>query len=261
MKRVSLGKVIRKSFWYVYDHLGRLILLNVLWFLLGLPWVLAFGAGLFLGWGILQTGNLLIGLCAMLVGAQILFVSPPTAGLLAVCRGDVERQTGVGQGILSMIRRYAVRSQILGLLMAGGTILLCVNLLFYVRIGRLIGLALGGTMGWGLLFWVLVSLSVMPVLIYSDTGLFTVLKRSALTVLGHPFFSLFLLLGTGMLFMVGLVTGVGLVLLAMSLMGVFLNTAFRELIQGHAPIERGMEAEEREEEKRGWRDLLRPWEM
>ena len=67
--------------------------------------------------------------------------------------------------ILAMIRRYALKSQVLGLLMAGGTVVLYVNLLFYIRMGGLMGLAFGGIIGWGVLCWMLVSLFAIPVLI------------------------------------------------------------------------------------------------
>ena len=256
MRHISWSSFLRKCFWNIYDHLGRLIMLNVLWFLLNLPWWI--GGSVFFFWGqrLVGGGQWLSGILLMEGGLLGMLLSPPTMGLFSACRPYVEYRPREAGKLLRGTKHSFWRSQTVGLLWIMGTVLLSGNLGFYLSHGGKVGLFLAALMGWALLFWLLTALFLFPLLTFQNTPIGTTFKRSALLVLGDPWFALFLLAAAGGLLILSVITGVGLLIFGPSWIAILLNTAFRELLKGYERAE-GKPLEE--EEERGWRDLIRPW--
>jgi len=232
------------------------MILNVLWFLLNVPWWITGSVLFFWGQRLVGGGMRLPGVLFAEAGLLCMLLSPPTMGLFAACKPYVEYRPREAGSLLRGTRQSFWRGQTAGLLWMMGTVLLSGNLGFYLSHGGKMGLFLALLMGWALLFWLLMALFLFPLLTFQNTSIGTIFKRSALLVLGDPWFALFLLVAVGGLLILSGITGIGLLVFGPSWIAVLLNTAFRELLRGYERAE-GKPLEE--EEERGWRDLIKPW--
>ena len=113
---------------------------------------------------------------------------------------------------------------------------------------------------------------LLPLLVGKNWDLKPVLKWSTLLIILKPGFTILLFLQALAIFILITITGVGAVLLLMSIISIFLNTALRETLRemdttmkpkkkptSWKEIFAEREKEE-EEEKRTLKDLFRPWD-
>jgi uncharacterized membrane protein YesL len=245
-----LSGVLRTFFWMAYDHLGGLVLLNLLWTALNLPWMAAgwliFRAGLPLG-----KGGALAG---MLLGLEAVLLAPPTVLLFAAgaCwAGGRERGT---RELLAQARRLLGRAQALQLLIGGATGVLVVNLLFYQTLAGWLGLVLSGTMLWLLLGLALVVVHLFPVLVTQETGVWQTLRQSFLLAMDNVRLSLALLLAWAVALVAGLFTGIGLFCGVLASLALFSSLCFGALLARYTGHKLPQEPPRR------WRELIRPWE-
>ena len=241
--------LLKKVFWNHYDHLGSLVLLNLLWIGVGLPWLVLGGSMLLTGGRLWSRGEV-AGLPMVLVGLDILWVSPPTVALFSVVKGYVSYRPEGVRGWFGALRRNFWRAQALGLTVASGTAVACLGFGVYVRWG-LVGMLLAGVMLWTLWLWKTAALFMPAVLAFRNPSFSGVVKGSVSLAGGAPKFSLpFSTLVVLWSVLTG-ITGVGLVVFGPASASVWVATAFRELTDPDASDD---------EEPRGWRDIIRPWE-
>ena len=268
-----MGQMAKKSFWNAYDHLGGCILLNLLWALLSLPWL---GLALLLmtiGWDQIIAGRLLLGIWVAVVGVQQLMVSPVSAALWAVTARWAHYQGAAVREFFPALKKYFARSIGLWLLFTLGALLLALNASFYQRLpGKLAipGAFASGLMGWAYLFLALLQVYTFPFLVLEDMSIRGSLRRSALVTLDNMGYSLSLLLLTGAILLIGVVSVAGLAFVCVALVGVLTNTGLRQILKKYEPRRERekpktwaeiREAQNKvEEESRGWRDLFKPWE-
>ena len=254
---------LRRFFWTGYDHLGGLILINLAWSALNLPWMCMAYAALVLGFQGLSTGAYTFGMTMVLLGLEALFLSPPTAGLFAVsCAYVAGGDTGV-RTMVAAIRRHFWSAQVLGVGTMGLTALLLLSVHFYSRLPgalRGLGLILSGAMGSIVLLMVLIATFLFPILVSRETGIRGTLQYGVLLVLGNLPTALGALFLTCILLTLGILSGAGFFFGAVAAGSLFLNVVFAEIGRQH---HRGLSVEEPEEAetKRSWRELIRPWEI
>ncbi|MBT4499364.1 MAG: hypothetical protein HOC74_16670 [Gemmatimonadetes bacterium] len=242
--------MLRRFLWVAYDHLGGLVLFNLVWTGLSLPWLLL--GALLLGAGSEMGGGR--GLAAVLMALELVLVSPPTLLLFLAARRWVrEEEVGFGQ-LLAEWRRFAWRAQALGILTIGATCALVVNVFFYHQFASWVGLALSGLMLWFLLGVALIGLYLFPVLIAQEGSVWQTIRQSFLLVIDNVRLSLGLLLGTGFSFGIGVVSGLGLFCGMLTALVLFVSIGFRSLL----PKYTGESLPEGP--RRSWRELIRPWE-
>lgn len=244
----------RQFAWAVYDHLGSLILLNALWGALSLPW-LALGGALFSA-GMSLEGELASpGLAAaFLLGAELVLFAPPGLLLFLAGRRWARGQEVQVRALLGELPRLSGRAQLLGLLLAGATLVLLVNIFFYQRLGGWLGLALSATMLWLLVAVLLSAVFFFPVLISLDRGVWQVARQSLLLAFDNLKTAFGLLAGALLILGLGLATGIGLFCGGPAVLALLVSIYFRRVCfkySGEAPPE---------ESPRRWRELLRPWE-
>lgn len=258
MTKSLIGRCLKKFFWNVYDHLGSLVLLNLLWLLLSLPWIIVTGFLFFVSSNLAQQKQFLLSFTAILMAVQLLFVSPPTVALFAVTRKYVEYKPASLLEIFGALKHFFLPSQGLGILYLLFTVIVTVSISFYKHLGGLFGLSLFGLMSWIEMLVFGTMIFALPLLVAREAGIWTTFKQSLLLILDNLLFSLVLFLIVLLLVAFGIFTGAGIIFLITSLISILLNTALRELLRKYSTNE--VSVGEDEEEKRGFRDLLKPWE-
>lgn len=248
---MGLAKVFA---WALYDHLWALIGFNLLWTLLSLPWL---AAGALLATLALNLGGELAlpgTIAGLLLGAEFALFAPP--GLLLWVAGRhwaADRPAEVKQ-VLREALPFALRAQLLGLLLCGTSFLLLINIFFYQRLGGWLGFVLSGTMLWLLLALLLTAVFFFPVLLSQGSQVWPVVRQSFLLVLDNPRLAGGLLLGSLFLLGVGAFTGVGLFCGGLAALALLISLGFRQLCSKYSG------AQPAAERSRHWRELIRPWE-
>ena len=239
-----------KFLWSAYDHLGSLIAVNLLWSVLSLPWMamayLLFAAGRAAG----ERGAFI----AAFLGVEVVLFAPPTALLFSAARTWAEQREIGWRALFAESRRFAGRSQAIGLLLVSTTLILWVNIYFYQQLGGWAGLLLGAIMIWFLVALMLIAVYVFPVLISQDGPVWHTLRQSFLLAIDNIKLSFGLLLTVFATLGVGAISGIGLFCGAGAALALFLSIYFRELLPKYTG-----EALPAEPHRR-WREVLRPWE-
>ncbi len=284
------GQVVKQWFWDTYDHLGRLLVLNLLLVLLAGP-VLFYASAFLLSFATAMGHP--SGTVALAVGAFVLCAVSTTlvwSGLLWFgFRVSQEKDPSVRE----FLRGIAKRGRRVGaVVFAGGfaATILAANMWWYFFSGRvegawrLPGYFLGGLSLWLLLILAGVLLHALPIAVRTEHSWLRCLKLGTLATLKYPVLTLtvllfiagFLIVGT-LLKLAGLLV-YGFVLPAMVANSLHDVVSMVESAASRGKAERSerpaswreierVEGEEEEERlrkaryDRGWGDLLRPWEM
>jgi uncharacterized membrane protein YesL len=277
----ELTRTARKSFWNAYDHLGGCVLLNLLWTLLSLPWLALTLALIALGWSQMVAGHGLFAVMLAGTGLLQILLSPVSAALWTVTARWSDYRAAPVRDFFPALGRYFGRALVVWLIFSSAAFLLSINVYFYGALLSsvpFIGALVGGLMVWAYLAVTLMGLYALPLLVQQDLSVRLVARDSFLLVLDNLLYSLVLVLAIGLVVVLGLVSGAGFFVLAVSLAAVIANTGLRELLRkyqaaGEDPREkrkprtwkeiyadRERAREDAEEETRGWRDLWKPWE-
>jgi len=187
-KRVSFKTVLSGSLWLWYDHMGSMALVNMLWFLFCIP---------------------------------IVTMPAVTAGVFAYVHSLLAgRDEGIGAFFLG-IRDLGARATLICACLVFLGFVCGANVAFYLFIvsdkSPVIGMV-----GAGIFFWVGLILSslclyLFPVLCHFKRGWKRIVKVSFLLAVAHPFLLIWLFFTFLCLIIVGIVSGIGLLLFSVSL--------------------------------------------
>ncbi len=222
-----LRPAFKRAIWSTYDHIGLLVLANLLWVVLCLPVVTAPAA---------------------------------TAGLFHVAR-EVARGKDVSlRDFFVGFRTRFFPAFKVGLVDLAALLVLWVNIDFYshMRGGAVIpGMVLAAAMVWVAAFFLLMHAHLYPLLAGGESSLRQLLRKSALLTLDNLAFTIGIVFQALSLSALCVVTGAGLVLLNASAVAVLLTTGHRELLKkySHDP-----ENSPDLPETRTLKDIWRPWE-
>lgn len=243
----------RRFVWSFYDNMGGVVVGNLVCGFGALPWV-AFG------WILLQAGVALPGVwkgaglgAAWAASLAVLATSPPSLLLHVLALNWVRGEGLAWRESVAAVRRCWGRGLVLGGIgaVAGGALVF--NLFFYMDLGGLLGMALGGLMVWALLVWAVVGLYVPPALLTQDGGVGATLRQSALLALDNIRISLLMAVGAVVWAAVALVSVVGGLVGVWAVAVLFECACFVEVLGrytgGAEPVPR-----------RGLASVLRPWE-
>jgi len=266
-----LTRTLKMAFWIVYDHLGKLLVVNVFCMAVMLvPGGLAYAAA--------ATGDPVLALAVgvpMMVLLTGVMAPVAGAGLAYMTKEFIDTREGQIRSFFTGVRRWGWRAAGLGCLYLSAGVCLGVSIWFYaVRVGNtvpVLGYALSSVALWCLVFLVFSGLLVLPALIQKGQGVLATAKLSALLVLDNPLFCFGLCLWCGMLAALSMVP---LLLLCASLAPgiVLVSSAYEILSRKYAAVEaagrsawKRLPASEvfRDAEddylNRGFRDFLFPW--
>lgn len=223
--KVSVSRVLRKFFWDSYDNLGIIILGNLLWFSLCLPIVTA----------------------------------PASTAALFSLTNRVSLGKGASlRDFWEGFRKYFLRGLSLGLIYLLLLVVLIIDLFLYrqqPQTARVAIAFLGAVNLWIFFLFSLLGMYSLPLMVEQDIGLIKSLKRSALLALDNPFFSIVISIQIMAIFFLSLLSGVGVILLMMSLVSLLLSRSLRELFSKYEG-----RAQEEKEERKSLRGIFRPWQ-
>lgn len=220
-----LRPAFKRSIWGTYDHIGLLVLANLLWVALSLPVVTAPAA---------------------------------TAGLFHLA-GRIAHEEDVSlRDFFAGFRSHFVPALKLGAVELVLVLLLWVNVDFYshMRGGATIpGMVLAAVMVWAAAFFILMHAHLYPLLADGETSLRQLLRKSALLTLDNLAFTIGITIQGLALSVLCVVTGAGLVLINASAVAVLFATGHDELRRKYHSWEPSPDPE-----TRTLRDIWRPWE-
>ncbi len=225
------GDILRATFkrfaWHAYDHLGLLILANLLWLAMCIPVITAPAA---------------------------------TAGLFLLASRIAAREPVSLRDMFEGFRRDFLPSLKVGTFTLTVVFLVWVNADFYSHMGgraAIPGMFLAALMIWTVVFVILMHAHLHPLIADGDRSLRALLRKSALLTLDNPGYTLGVAVQAAAVGVICLVTGAGLLLALGSFTALLFATGHRELLKKYFPD--APEASE-PDETRIWRDLWKPWE-
>jgi len=229
-QNASLNVINKKAFWNFYDHAGYLIGMNLLSLVLALT----------------------------VFGLPLAFI-----GIYSVTAKIVNYEVIDFKDYWRHINRLWKRGVLLVIMIILGLSVLCINIFFYVHLLTAMSLSFTetllfscmlGLMIWLFIFFIIFTLYLFPVFCQLQTDIKATLKNSFFLMIHNLKISFYLFFSFIFLILVGLITGVVLLGLSLSLIAVIGNTAVREVLaQYHQP------ALDEKEEMRGFRDFIKPW--
>jgi uncharacterized membrane protein YesL len=233
-----------------YDHLGGLVVFNLLWGVLNLPW-LALALVMWNGGPAWGREGVLVG---FLLAVELVFLSPVSLLLYLVGREWArQREIGVAE-VLRCARHFFVRAQLLQLLVVATTAILLLNVVFYRDFSGWLGLFLSGVMAWLLLALAVVAVQLLPLLVTQDGPVWQTIKQALLLTVDNIVGSFALLLAACAFCALGIVTGIGVFCGFTAGFALFASVYYQALLSKYS----GKALPE--EKRRGLRELIRPWE-
>lgn len=228
---VRAADVLRPTFkrflWNSYDHLGLLVVANLLWLALCIPVITAPAA---------------------------------TAGLFRLARGIADHEPVTIRDFFDGFREHFFPALRAGALALAVAVVLWVNVDFYSHLGGpaiIPGMLLAAVMIWIAAFMLLLHAHLFALIVGGERGTRAALRKSALLTLDNPGFTIGITVQALSVAALCVVTGAGLVLALGSLLAVLLTTGHRELLKKYFP---DSEAAQEPAETRTLRDAVRPWE-
>ena len=222
-----LRPAFKRSIWSTYDHIGLLVLANLLWVALCLPVATAPAA---------------------------------TAGLFHLARQIARgKDVSLRDFFVGFRGRFFPAFKV-GLVDLAALLVLWVNIDFYshMRGGAVIpGMILAAAMVWVAAFFLLMHVHLHPLLAGGESSLRQLLRKSALLTLDNLAFTIGIAFQALSLSVLCVVTGAGLVLINASAEAVLLTVGHRELLRKYSD---DPEKPPELQETRTLRDLWRPWE-
>lgn len=256
-----LSRALRMAFWVVHDHLGKLLLANLVWSVTAaVPCSLAFPAFASGDPGaILYVGAPL----AAIVAIVILPVT--TAGLAHFLKVLIDTRDGNLGDFAQGMRRYALPAIGMGMAYTLAAGLLGTSAWFYPsRLGDsapVLGYGLGAIAVWGLVFAGLTAIYAWPALVQKRAGAVAAVRIAALIVIANPVLTMglavqIILLTVATALMAPLFfLGYGVVLMAIT------SSAYELLARTYAARDGATPIDDAHDDylNRGFRDLIFPW--
>lgn len=267
-----LGRTLKMAFWVTYDHLGKLILANIVWFMV-------FAVPGSLGLTALGSGDrglqIFIGLPLVVLAVGVL-LPVVTAGLAHMVKVLIDTRDGAIGDLFRGIRLYGWRAAGIGLASLALVAALSTSAWFYaIRLGASVpwlGYAISAGALWCLLFLLLADLMVMPALVQKKAGVWTSLKLAGLLVLANPFFIIGLAIQFTIFTAVSLAICAVVPILYGSVAVVLVSSAYEMLARKYAGVDaaealapgapaRRWPPKDEEDDylNRGLRDAIFPW--
>jgi uncharacterized membrane protein YesL len=222
-----LRPAFKRFLWNSYDHIGLLVLANLLWFALLIPVVTAPAA---------------------------------TAGLFQIARKISDHEPAAIRDFFEGFRRHFAPALRAGAITLGLAVVLWVNVDFYSHLhGRasVPGMLLAAIMVWLALFLLLIQAHLFPLIVGGERSTRQAFRKAALLTLDNPGYTIGLTIQAISVAALCVLTGAGLVLAIGSLLAVLLSTGHRELLKKYFP---DSPAASEPEETRTLGDAWRPWE-
>lgn len=268
-----LHRTLKMAFWVFYDHLGKLLLANLISVvIMASPLVVAHI--LLIRWAtghVSQVLSLGIALLASCLGVPLAF-----AGLYALVRELIDTRDGTLATYFSGMRRYGIKMVALSVLYMFVSACLVSSIIFYATHppfnSPFVGYSISALALWIQLFLLVSLVFAGPAAIYKSQGILTIIKFAIVLALDNPLFALNLVGILALLALVGLLPPI-LVFFLFTWLAVVQCSAYELLSRKYNAIQAALQAgtydkknvqidfgdENDEYLCRNFRDFLFPW--
>jgi len=228
--RPGLKKSLKRGFQDAYDRLGGVLGVSLLCFVaFFLPFSLGYQAtGVWKG----TAGAVSLGL---LVG--LLIAAPTIAGTYVWARNVASYNDPSLMDLAEGFRKWLLKSWKLAFADLLITLIVLVNLVFYLRFPALPVKVVGIIWGYGACFWALSLIYHFPIMVEQDAGILKVWKRSALLTLDNLPFTMVIFFVIIFITTILVATVFGWVVLGMGTISLLQTHALRELFRKYGLIE------------------------
>ncbi len=232
-----LSRTLKMAFWVTYDHVGKLILANLIWDLIVLM-------PLFVAVTLLSSTNhgvFLIAGISLLVITALVTLPVTLAGIAFFVKQLIDSRDGELRRVFSGMRRYGLRAVLLWLVFIFGAACLGTSTWFYAT--RLddsipwLGLALSALAMWCLVLLMLMCTQAVPALVEKNGTVRDTVRLSALLVLDNPLFVVGLTLQLAAWSIFSLVATPLILCLFASVLVVFMMCGYEQLARKYALIQ------------------------
>lgn len=211
-----------------YDHIGKVMLTNFIWFCVGFGPMLAFSYLPFLQNDLFFYLSVILSFITM--GGATAFVH---YRMNRVVRGEETSFRDLWEGF----KLYWLRGTGLVLLAVLALFILTFNIMFSQNYPTVVFTILSGLWIWGIIFWIALHQFVFPFLVNQNIGVFLTLKRAALIVLDNPLPSLVLLVSSALVAVLCTVLAAPLLVFVASFLALLQNCFYHELMVKYTEVE------------------------
>ena len=210
-----------------YDHIGKVMLTNFVWFCVGFGPMLAFSYLPFLQNDVFFYLSIILSFITM--GGAIAFVH---YRMNRVILGEDTSFKDLWEGF----KLFWLRGS--GLLFLGvlAVFILVFNIMFSQNYPAVVFTILSGIWIWGIIFWIAMHQFVFPFLVNQDIGVFLTLKRAALIVLDNPLPSLVLLVLSAAIVVLCLILAAPILIFVASFLALLQNCFYHELMVKYTEV-------------------------
>jgi len=223
--QLALYTAFKRFFWMTYDHIGLMILANLMWLVLSLGIITAPAA---------------------------------TAGLASLTAGIAAGKDVSMRDLFRGFREHFIPALKIGVFDLVVAVALWVNVDFYSHLGgraAIPGFLFAALLIWGAGFWLLLHIHIYPLMVAGERSFRHLIRTSALLTLDNLSFTIGLALQSLMLIMLCILTGIGIIALLSAMLCLLHATARRQLLRKYRD-----DMPDEVPETRTWRHLWRPWE-
>lgn len=204
-----------------YDHIGKVMATNLVWFAVAFGPMLAFSYLPFLQ----SDAGFLIAIIAGFVT-----IGGATSAVHYRMNLVIEGEETVLKDMWEGFRLYWVRATILGVMGILGLVILIFNIWFSQNYPTTLFMVLSGLWVWGIVFWIALHQFVFPFLVNQDRGVFQTLKRAALIILANPLPTVFMLVFSLIVVALSLLFAAPLLIFMASFLALLQNCFYHELM-------------------------------
>jgi hypothetical protein len=263
-----LSRALKMAFWVAYDHLGKLILANLVSFALcAAPLIAAMAAAPHLSDRAFP--GVLIAACAASFTACFACAS----ALAWMVRGLIETRDGAVGAFFTGLRRFGLRGAALGLCYLFAAACLLSSVWFYAsRVGAeypVVGYGLSAVAFWAAVLLMLTVPAAVPAMVHRRLGPFGAVRLAALLVAGNPLFFAGVAAYSALIAGVAAAVPVLLACFGLAPVVVLHCAAYEMLARKYAAVEAArasggpvqVDFDDANDDylNRGFRDLLFPW--
>lgn len=222
-----------------YDHIGKVMVTNLIWFGLGFAPFLAFSY--------LPFQNDIFFIISIV--ATVVTLGGATAGVQYRMNQIIRGEEASLQDFWIGFKSFFVKATVLLVIAVLGFVILVFNIWFSQNYPSTLFLILSGLWIWGIVYWYSVQQFALPFLVNQKTGVFLVIKRAALLTLDNPLASFLLLVFSLVIIVLSALLAAPLLIFVASFLALLQNSFYHEMMLKYDGADQDDSAESEGEDK------------
>lgn len=218
-KKIALWPIIKASFTDIYENLGWVLFMSVIWSGFAAPFLFA-----------IFPGNLSTPL-RIILGSSVIVLGPATAGCYYIANKLIKRELVEWRDFFYAFKKFFWKAAALALILITAIAILLVNFIFYFQMYSTFIKVLSIVWLYVIIFLGIMQTYMFPLLIEQDTGIKKIVKRSFLLSIDNIGITLVIFLIVTALLIICILTGVGALLVMMGMKSFFDTRTFLSVME------------------------------